>query len=151
MIKSTQVALGNVIIAKNHRGELVERRLVGGKFGSVTKYFTLDRNGNLKSNARKTIEEVLEGYEIMTIHDAEFDVNGKRFFELEAIEKFRKGMILQVIVDGDIEYRALVGGKQFDTKAWFTINPETGERTSKTTYNNLDELVSAYDVVGVLV
>lgn len=154
MLKASQVELGNIIVAENHKGDVVSRRLVGGKFGSVTKYFMIDIEGNLKSNARATIEEVLDGYAIELIANEDFSASGRTYIDANDLDEleftFRKGDILVAYVDDELVYRQIVGGKQFDTKAWFTIDPATGKRTSKTTYNNLDEVVEAYEFIAVL-
>lgn len=147
---ATQVQLGNVFTAINHKGEIVSRRLVGGKFGSVTKYFTLDQDNKLKSNAKSTIEEVLDGYAIKAVGIYEFSVTGLTAYDLEDIENFRRGDILVVNIDGATEYRQLSGGKQFDTTAWFSIDPVTGARTSKTTYADSNEVAENYDIKMVL-
>lgn len=150
LLCADQVRLGNVFLAENHKGELVTRRLVGGTFGTVTKYFTLDENEHLKSNARETIEEVLDGYDILAVSTAKFDIKKCVPVTPEEVEKFKRGDVLLVEVDGDLVYRQIVGGKQFDTTAWFTIDPFTGERKSKTTYENSDEVAESYDIKLVL-
>lgn len=142
-----QVRLGNVFLAENNRGELVQRRLVGGQFGSVTKYFTIDEESKLKSNARGTIEEVLEGYEIKSIASYGLDISGMTIVQKEDIEDLviKRGLVLGVLIEGELVYRELVGGKQFDTTAWFAIDPATGERKSKTTYENSREVLESYE------
>lgn len=141
-----QVRLGNLFLAENHKGEMVERRVVGGLFGTVEKYFTVDTKGNLKSNARDTIEEVLEDYEIKAVSVAKFETEDSKMFLPNDFDKItiKRGMVLGVLLDGQLVYRQIVGGKQFDTTAWFAIDPETGVRKSKTTYNNSQEVLDSY-------
>lgn len=149
-LTANQVQVGNVFMAINHKGEMVERRLVGGTFGTVTKYFTLDAENKLKSNARGTIEEVLDGYGIKSIEPYDFCITGRTAYAPEDIDCFRRGDVILVNVDGETVYRQLSGGKQFETTAWFAIDPITGERKSKTTYENSDDVANAYDIKLVL-
>lgn len=141
-----QVRLGNLFLAENHKGEVVQRRVVGGLFGTVEKYFTVDMEGKLKSNARETIEEVLEDYEIKAVSVSEFDTEDLRMFLPNDFDKvkIKRGIIVGVLLDGQLVYRQIVGGKQFDTTAWFAIDPETGVRKSKTTYNDSQEVLDSY-------
>lgn len=141
-----QVRLGNLFLAENHKGEMVERRVVGGLFGTVEKYFTIDTKGKLKSNARDTIEEVLEDYEIKAVSVAQFETEDSKMFLPNDFDKItiKRGMVLGVLLDGQLVYRQIVGGKQFDTTAWFAIDPETGVRKSKTTYNDSQEVLDSY-------
>lgn len=141
-----QVRLGNLFLAENHKGEVVQRRVVGGLFGTVEKYFTVDMEGKLKSNARETIEEVLEDYEIKAVSVSEFDTEDLRIFLPNDFDKvkIRRGIVVGVLLDGQLVYRQIVGGKQFDTTAWFAIDPETGVRKSKTTYNDSQEVLDSY-------
>ena len=150
LLSTSQVQLGNVFLATNCKGEEVMRRLVGGTFGTVTKYFTLDMQGKLKSNARETIEEVLDGYEIKALSVYDFVVSNYTAIDPEEIENFKRGDILVCTVNGETVYRELVGGKQFDTTAWFAIDPVTGERKSKTTYTDSNEVAEQYDITLVL-
>lgn len=141
-----QVRLGNVFLAENHKGEVVQRRVVGGLFGAVEKYFTIDLNGKLKSNARATIEEVLEDYEIKAVSVCGLNTDDATMYLPNDFDKvkIKRGIILGVLLDGELVYRELVGGKQFDTTAWFAIDPETGLRKSKTTYENTQEVMESY-------
>lgn len=141
-----QVRLGNLFLAENHKGEVVQRRVVGGLFGTVEKYFTVDMEGKLKSNARETIEEVLEDYEIKAVSVSEFDTEDLRMFLPNDFDKvkIKRGIIVGILLDGQLVYRQIVGGKQFDTTAWFAIDPETGVRKSKTTYNDSQEVLDSY-------
>lgn len=141
-----QVRLGNLFLAENHKGEVVQRRVVGGLFGTVEKYFTVDMEGKLKSNARETIEEVLEDYEIKAVSVSEFDTEDLRMFLPNDFDKvkIKRGIIVGVLLGGQLVYRQIVGGKQFDTTAWFAIDPETGVRKSKTTYNDSQEVLDSY-------
>lgn len=141
-----QVRLGNLFLAENHKGEVVQRRVVGGLFGTVEKYFTVDMEGKLKSNARETIEEVLEDYEIKAVSVSEFDTEDLRMFLPNDFDKvkIKRGIIVGVLLDGQLVYRQIVGGKQFDTTAWFAIDPATGVRKSKTTYNDSQEVLDSY-------
>ena len=150
LLTASQVKLGNVFLATNCKGEEVIRRVVGGTFGTVTKYFTLDTQDKLKSNARETIEEVLEGYEIKAVSVQNFVVSNYTAIDPEEIENFKRGDVLVCTVNGETVYRELVGGKQFDTTAWFAIDPVTGERKSKTTYADSNEVAEQYDIALVL-
>lgn len=147
MLKSTQVELGNVIVAKNYRGEVVTRRLVGGTYGSVTKWFLIDAyTSELKSRKRDTAEEVLEGFEILGISGVKTKEEGAL---VRNIGDYKLGDLFFIIKDGELTARQVVGGHAYDDDVYFAIDPHTGKRCSRTR-ETLDEVLESYEVEFIL-
>lgn len=145
MLKSSQVELGNVILGTNYRGEEVARYLVGGTYGTVEKWFLLDADTlELKSRARATKEEVLEGFEIGAIVDREFVENGEFTTEFD-IEEIEVGSLFYAIVDEKLVPRVMVGGLAYGKEIYFTIDPKTGKRCSRTR-ESIEEVLEHYNV-----
>lgn len=148
MLKSTQVELGNVIVAKNYRGEVVTRRLVGGTYGSVTKWFLIDADtSELKSRKRDTAEEVLEGFEILGISAVKVKEEGTL---TKDISEVKVGDLFYVVIDGELTARELVGGYAYDTDIYFAIDPHTGKRCSRTR-ETVEEVLDGYEIEFALV
>lgn len=146
-LNANQVELGNVFVGLNYRGEEVVRRLVGGTYGTVTKYFLIDESGNLKSRKRDTVEEVLEGFKIRTITADEGDkIRG----EEKTIEEAKVGdFFIAVSENGSIVKRQLVGGHAYGVDIYFSID-ENGKRCSRTRETVQDVLNNYEEVVLVL-
>lgn len=148
-LQTTQVALGNVFTGFNYRGEEIARRLVGGAYGTVTKYFLVDCDGNLKSRVRETIEEVLDGFEIESVQAFTNcdSYGGEVSLEIDDIEV---GDLAIVEVDGSAYVRQLVGGVAYDKETYFMIDFNTGERKSRTR-ETIEEVLNGYDKVVAII
>lgn len=131
LLNAGQVQLGNVIFADNYRGEEVIRRVVGGAYGTVTKFFLTDEAGNLKSRKRDTIEEVLEGFKIKSI-SATTEMNNPHGEVSLDIEDVNVGDLLIIDLDGEKAFRFIVGGHSYGEDIYFTVDINTGKRTSRT-------------------
>lgn len=147
MLKSTQVELGNVIVAKNYRGEVVTRRLVGGTYGTVTKWFLIDADtSELKSRKRDTAEEVLEGFEILGISSVKIKEAGELS---KNVSEYELGDFFYVVLNGELTAREVVGGHAYDTDIYFAIDPHTGKRCSRTK-ETLEEVLESYEIEFIL-
>lgn len=147
MIKTTQIELGNVIYGKNYRGEDVTRRLVGGVYGTVEKWFLIDpATYELKSRVRENKEEVLEGFEIEAVSDSKFVESGE---VVKNIEEYVLGDLFYSIIDGSLTARQVVGGCAYDNTVYFAIDPHTGKRCSRTK-ETVEEVLEGYDVEFII-
>lgn len=142
LLNAGQVQLGNIIFANNYKGEEVVRRVVGGAYGDVTKFFLIAENGKLKSRKRDTLEEVLENFEITAIVAPQ--LNGAVIGGVSLdLEDAAVGSMLLVEINGEIVYRQLVGGYAYGEDIYFTIDPVTGKRTSRT-QQSVSEVLEGY-------
>lgn len=144
LLNGTQVELGNVIIAQNYRGEEVARRLVGGTYGTVTKFFLIDVDTNeLKSRKQDTKEAVLEGFRITSVHAYGNEIGGveKETYEL--------GDIFYIMTEDGLVARQVVGGHAYDADIYFAIDPKTGERKSRTR-ETMEEVLDSYEIELIL-
>lgn len=147
MLKSTQIELGNVFYGKNYREENVQRRLVGGVYGTNEKWFLVDPvTFELKSRVRESKEEVLEGFEIEAVSDAIFVERGEL---VKDIKEYVLGDLFYAIVDGEITARQVVGGTAYDNTVYFAIDPHTGKRCSRTK-ESVEEVLNGYNVELIL-
>lgn len=140
LLNAGQVELGNVILAKNYKGEDVVRRLVGGTYGSVTKFFLIDADTlELKSRKRDTKEEVLDGFDIYAISAVNTEVEGtvKKDYEL--------GDTFYANVDGSLVARKVVGGHAYGEDIFFAIDDATGKRCSRTK-TTVEEVLEGYEI-----
>lgn len=148
LLNAGQVELGNVILAENYRGERVSRRLVGGTYGTVTKYFLIDEETfELKSRKRDTIEEVLDGFKIVGIIASGKVVEGTKK------DNYELGDLFLAIVDGKLVTRQIVGGQAYSHEGqepiYFAIDVETGKRCSRTR-TSIEEVLKHYEVEMIL-
>lgn len=147
MLKLNQVELGNVFYGVNYRGENVKRRLVGGTYGTVEKWFLIDADTfELKSRVRETKEEVLEGFEIEAISSTDFVPRG---MVSTNVEEFEFGDIFYARIDEELVPRLIVGGLAYGEEIYFTIDPSTGKRCSRTR-ESIEEVLEHYEVEFIL-
>ena len=147
MLKSSQVELGNVIYGVNYRGESVKRRLVGGIYGTVEKWFLIDADTfELKSRTRETKEEVLEGFEIEGITSVEFIPQGMINTN---VDEYEFGDLIYVRLDDELVPRLIVGGVAYGEEIYFAIDPLTGKRCSRTR-GTMEEVLESYIVEFIL-
>lgn len=147
MLNLNQVELGNVFFGVNYRGERVERRLVGGVYGTCEKWFLVDAETmELKSRTRETKEEVLEGFEIQAI--VSYDIKEKGEI-CKNLEEYELGDLFFILKDGELTARMVVGGTAYDDTVYFAIDPHTGKRVSRTK-TSIEEVLEAYDIEFIL-
>ena len=147
MLNINQVELGNVIFAKNFKGERVERRLVGGAYGECVKWFLVDAETmELKSHTRETKEEVLEGFEIQAIVSYDLQEKGT---VCKDINEYELGDLFYIIREGELTARMVVGGTAYDDTVYFAIDPHTGKRVSRTK-TSIEEVLDCYDIEFIL-
>lgn len=149
-LQTSQIALGNIFIGTNYRGEEVTRRLVGGTYGTVTKYFLIDLEGNLKSRKRDTIEEVLDGFDIKGVkvvndYDSYAGVTTLDTSDVEVLD-----LIIVKNEDRDKLVRQIVGGTAYGETIYFAIDLNTGKRVSRTRETIQDVLNGYEEVIAVI-
>lgn len=144
LLNGTQVELGNIFVGENYRGERVARQLVGGTYGTVTKFFLIDADTNeLKSRKCDTKEAVLEGFKIEAIHAVNQNVGGVEK------EEYQLGDIFYIMTEEGLVARQVVGGHAYDTDIYFAIDPKTGERKSRTK-ETMEEVLESYEIELIL-
>ena len=147
LLNVNQVELGNVFAGINYRGEEVLRRLVGGTYGSVTKWFLIDaKTFELKSRVQKTKEEVLEGFEIEAVSSVEFVEAGHIVKDIKECEL---GDVFYVYLNGELTPRQVVGGHAYGEDVYFAIDPNTGKRCSRTK-ETMEEVLDSYEIEFLL-
>lgn len=147
LLNGNQVELGNVIVAENYRGEVVERRLVGGIYGTCEKWFLIDaRTMELKSRTRETKEEVLEGFNIKGVFSTDVKEQGEVCRDLD---NYELGDLFFIVKDGELTARMVVGGTAYDDTVYFAIDPHTGKRVSRTKAS-IEEVLDCYDIEFIL-
>lgn len=143
ILNANQVKLGNIVSL-----DAGEFRIIGGAYGSVTKYYLVNTSTNEFSKKADSIEELLGDEEVLVISGV---AQTRATFNLTESEP-EVGSLFVAMIGYDegvpsMELRQVIGSENGDK--FFAIDPVTGARKTKTK-SSMRDVFNAYDEVLAL-